>query len=76
MAIGIWQILIIAVIVLILFGFGSRGKISALMGDFGKGLRNFKDQIKPNEEIDNNKIKNSSVKKATKPKRKKTKKTT
>lgn len=37
---GIWQWVIILVIVLILFG--GRGKISGIMGDLGKGLRNFR----------------------------------
>jgi len=36
MSIGIWQILLIVVLVLLLFG---RGKISELMGDIGKGVR-------------------------------------
>lgn len=36
---SIWQILIIAVVVLILFG---RGRISEMMGDFGKGISSFK----------------------------------
>jgi sec-independent protein translocase protein TatA len=36
---GIWQILIIAVVVLVLFG---RGRISEMMGDFGKGISSFK----------------------------------
>ncbi|MEL1249483.1 twin-arginine translocase TatA/TatE family subunit [Aurantiacibacter gilvus] len=36
---GIWQILIVAVVVLILFG---RGRISEMMGDFGKGISSFK----------------------------------
>ena len=37
---GPWQLLIILAVVLLLFG--GRGKISAIMGDFGKGLRSFK----------------------------------
>lgn len=37
--IGIWQILIVALVVLILFG---RGRISEMMGDFGKGISSFK----------------------------------
>ena len=37
--IGIWQIVIIAVVVVLLFG---RGKISELMGDFAKGINSFK----------------------------------
>ena len=39
-----WQLLIILAVVLLLFG--GRGKISAIMGDFGKGLRNFKTGLK------------------------------
>ena len=37
--IGIWQILIVALVILILFG---RGRISEMMGDFGKGISSFK----------------------------------
>ena len=40
---GIWQIIIIAVIVLLLFG--GRGKLSGLMGDATKGIRAFKDGL-------------------------------
>ncbi|MFY0682479.1 MAG: twin-arginine translocase TatA/TatE family subunit [Thalassovita sp.] len=39
MALGPWQLLIIAVVVLALFG---RGKISSLMGEVGKGITSFK----------------------------------
>ncbi|MEM1045722.1 MAG: twin-arginine translocase TatA/TatE family subunit [Pseudomonadota bacterium] len=39
MSIGIWQIVIIAVIIVLLFG---RGKISELMGDVAKGINSFK----------------------------------
>lgn len=46
MSIGIWQILIIAVLVLLLFG---RGKVSDLMGDVAKGIKNFKDGMKDDE---------------------------
>jgi len=45
---GIWQWVIILAVVLLLFG--GRGKISAIMGDFGKGLRNFKTGLKGSEE--------------------------
>ena len=38
-SIGIWQILIVALVVLVLFG---RGRISEMMGDFGKGISSFK----------------------------------
>lgn len=45
---GIWQWVIILVIVLLLFG--GAGKISRLMGDFGKGLKSFKKNIKEDDE--------------------------
>jgi len=41
--IGIWQILLVLVIVLILFG---AGKLPKVMGDFAKGIRNFKAGLK------------------------------
>lgn len=43
-AIGPYQILIILVLVLLLFG--GRGKISAIMGDMGKGITSFKKGLK------------------------------
>lgn len=43
---SIWQILIIAVVVLILFG---RGRISEMMGDFGKGIKSFKNGMSEDE---------------------------
>jgi len=39
-AFNIWHILILAVVALVLFG--GKGKISDLMGDFGKGVNSFK----------------------------------
>jgi len=42
MAIGPWQIAIILVIAV----FGGRGKISGIMGDFGKGITSFKKGLK------------------------------
>ena len=39
MAPSIWQILIVAVLVVLLFG---RGKISGVMGDVAKGIKSFK----------------------------------
>ena len=39
MSIGFWQIAIVVVLVVLLFG---RGKISALMGDVAKGIKSFK----------------------------------
>jgi sec-independent protein translocase protein TatA len=46
-AFSIWHWLIVLVVVLVLFGGG--GKISRLMGDFGKGLKSFKKGIKEEE---------------------------
>ncbi len=39
MSIGPWQIIIIVLLLVILFG---RGKISELMGDVAKGIKSFK----------------------------------
>ena len=44
---SIWHWLVVLVVVLVLFGGG--GKISRLMGDFGKGLKSFKKNIKEEE---------------------------
>ena len=41
---SVWHWLIVLAIVLILFGGG--GKLSKLMGDFGKGLKSFKKGLK------------------------------
>tara|TARA_B100000686_G_C16420888_1_gene777105 strand:- start:134 stop:391 length:258 start_codon:yes stop_codon:yes gene_type:complete len=43
-AFSIWHWVIVLIVVLVLFGGG--GKISKLMGDFGKGLKSFKRNIK------------------------------
>jgi len=45
--IGIWQIVIVAVVVVLLFG---RGKISDLMGDVAKGITSFKKGLNDTEE--------------------------
>ena len=47
-AFSIWHWIIVLIVVLILFG--GKGKLSSIMGDFGKGLKNFKDQVKSNKE--------------------------
>ena len=39
MSIGIWQIAIVVILVVLLFG---RGKISSLMGDVAEGIKSFK----------------------------------
>ena len=63
MSIGFWQIAIVVVLVVLLFG---RGKISDLMGDVAKGIKSFKKGMKdpsdttssqdiPNEDQDSDK---------------------
>ncbi len=47
-AFSIWHWVIVLIVVLILFG--GKGKLSSIMGDFGKGLKNFKDQVKSNKD--------------------------
>jgi sec-independent protein translocase protein TatA len=42
MSIGPWQIIIIVLLLVVLFG---RGKISELMGDVAKGIKSFKKGI-------------------------------
>lgn len=39
MSIGIFQILFIALVILVLFG---RGRIAETMGDFGRGIKSFR----------------------------------
>ncbi len=46
MSVGPFQILVIALIVLVLFG---RGRISALMGDLGQGARRFREGLADQE---------------------------
>ena len=45
MSIGFWQIAIVVVLVVLLFG---RGKISSLMGDVAKGIKSFKKGMSDN----------------------------
>ena len=59
MGISFWQIAIVVVLVVLLFG---RGKISSLMGDVAKGIKSFKkgmssdnnDQTKIDKDKDSN----------------------
>ena len=46
---SIWQLLIVLVIVLLLFG---RGKIPQLMGDMAKGIKSFKRGMSDEEKKD------------------------
>ena len=60
MGISFWQIAIVVVLVVLLFG---RGKISSLMGDVAKGIKSFKkgmsDDSSTNNQDDNSKSENS-----------------
>ncbi len=47
MGIGVWQVVLVLVIVLIIFG---AGKLPRVMGDVAKGIKNFKSGM--NEEPD------------------------
>jgi len=68
-AFSIWHWVIVLIVVLILFG--GKGKLSSIMGDFGKGLKNFKDQVKSNKDNEDD-VEVISEKKTT-PKKKVTK---
>ncbi len=48
---SIWHWLIVLAVVLVLFGGG--GKLSRLMGDFGKGLKSFKKNMGDGGSLDN-----------------------
>ena len=64
MSIGIWQIAIVVILVVLLFG---RGKISSLMGYVAKGIKSFKkgmasdvtDESEPKNISDENKDSNN-----------------
>ncbi|MCB1882706.1 MAG: twin-arginine translocase TatA/TatE family subunit [Geminicoccaceae bacterium] len=47
MSIGIWQVILILMIVLILFG---AGKLPKVMGDVAKGVKSFKSGLKDDED--------------------------
>ena len=58
MSIGFWQIAIVVVLVVLLFG---RGKISSLMGDVAKGIKSFKKGMKdPTQDQENSTIESDS----------------
>ena len=60
MSIGFWQIAIVVILLVLLFG---RGKISSLMGDVAKGIKSFKkgmsDDTSTTNQDDNSKSDNS-----------------
>ena len=61
MSIGFWQIAIVVILVVLLFG---RGKISSLMGDVAKGIKSFKkgmsDEKSSGDDNSNNNSDNSN----------------
>ena len=64
MGISFWQIAIVVVLVVLLFG---RGKISSIMGDLAKGIKSFKkgmsdDNSANNEDSNNSDSSNSDNK--------------
>ena len=62
MSIGIWQIAIVVILVVLLFG---RGKISSLMGDVAKGIKSFKKGM-ASDPVEDNTPKNISENQETK----------
>lgn len=47
MGLSIWQILLVVVLIVLLFG---RGKISSLMGDLAQGIKSFKKGLNEDDE--------------------------
>ena len=58
---GPWGLLLIAIVVLVLFG---RGKIAGLMGEVGKGITAFKKGVKDGSEELENKSEEDAVQRA------------
>ena len=48
MSIGFWQVAIVVILVVLLFG---RGKISGIMGDVAKGIKSFKKGLSDKTDI-------------------------
>jgi len=57
MSIGIWQVVLILLVILIIFG---AGKLPKVMEELGKGLGSFKKGIDIEKDNDNSSINNSS----------------
>ncbi|MDC0937816.1 twin-arginine translocase TatA/TatE family subunit [Pelagibacteraceae bacterium] len=57
MGISFWQIAIVVVLVVLLFG---RGKISSLMGDVAKGIKSFKKGMSDDNSSNNDSSNNNS----------------
>lgn len=46
MGLSFWHLVVVLLIILVLFG---GGKLPKVMGDLGKGLKNFKDAVKDDD---------------------------
>ena len=57
MSIGFWQIAVVVILVVLLFG---RGKISSLMGDVAKGIKSFKKGMSDDSSSNNDDDKTNS----------------
>ena len=57
MSIGFWQIAVVVILVVLLFG---RGKISSLMGDVAKGIKSFKKGMSDDSPSSNDSSNNNS----------------
>ena len=57
MGISFWQIAVVIVLVVLLFG---RGKISSLMGDVAKGIKSFKKGMSDNDSSNDDSSNNDS----------------
>ena len=57
MGVSFWQIAVVVVLVVLLFG---RGKISSLMGDVAKGIKSFKKGMSDDSSSDNDGSNNNS----------------
>lgn len=47
MSIGVWELVLILIIVLLVFG---AGKLPKVMGDIGKGIKSLKDGLKGSDQ--------------------------
>ena len=58
-----WELIIVLIIILLLFG---PGRIAKVAGELGKGIRSFKDSVSPpSEEEDEEEVEKKADKKAT-----------
>lgn len=53
MSIGVWQVVIVLVIILIIFG---AGKLPHVMGDVAKGIKNFKSGLSEDDKQDTSSV--------------------